>query len=215
MSELQNQIKQCRKPTSNSGKETVDKMNEYHFALTSWGLEKVQIARGNFILDIGCGGGRTVSRLAELATDGKVYGIDHSSDCVKWSKEYNKGLLNKGRVEIIHTGVENMPFKDNLFDLVVAVETIYFWPDIADCFKEIKRVLKPGGRFLIVNEMYLSEAFKETNEKCMATGEMTVYSPQQIKLLLKEAGFSGISIDLFEKKNWLRSISKPGSCPPI
>ena len=207
MSDLDNQLKQCGKPSSEEGKELADKMNEYHYPLTSWGLEIVQISNSDTILDIGCGGGRTMSMLAEKVPDGKVSGIDHSPDCVTWSAEYNQTLVKEGRVEVFHASVEKMPFQDNYFNLVVAVETIYFWPNILDSFKEVHRILKPGGKFLIVNEMYLSKAFREKNEEHMATERMTIYSPEQLEQLLKDAGFTDVSIDLVESKNWLRCLA--------
>ncbi len=207
MSDLDNQLKQCGKPTSEEGKKLAEKMNEHHFPLTNWALEVVQISSSDTILDIGCGGGRTIATLAEKAPDGKVFGIDHSADCVKWSEEYSQSLVDKGRVEVFHAGVEKMSFQDDYFNLVVAVETIYFWPDILDSFKEVHRVLKPGGKFLIVNEMYLSEAFREKNEEHMATEKMTIYSPEQLELLLKKTGFTDVSIDLVEAENWLRCLA--------
>lgn len=42
--------------------------------------------------------------------------------------------------------------KDASFGLVTAFETIYFWPGLADCFREVYRVTKPGGTFFICNE---------------------------------------------------------------
>ena len=207
MSDLDNQLKQCGRPTSEEGKKLAEKMNEYHYPLTSWGLEMVQISSGDTILDIGCGGGRTIATLAEKVTDGKVFGIDHSADCVTWSAEYNQPLVKEGRVEVFHASVDKIPFQDNFFNLVVAVETIYFWPDILNSFKEVQRILKPGGNFLIVNEMYLSEAFRERNEECMASERMTIYSPEQLEQPLKDAGFTDISIDLVEAENWLRCLA--------
>ncbi len=207
MDNLDNQLKQCGKPTSKEGKELVAKMNECHLPLTSWGLEKVPISEKDIILDIGCGGGRTIATLAEKAPGGRVFGIDHSPDCVKWSKEFNQALVEAGRVEVILSGVEKLSFQDNYFNLVTAVETIYFWPEILKSLKEVRRVLKPDGSLLIINEMYLSEAFRERNEECMATERMTIYSSEQIEELLNKAGFKDISIDLLETKNWLRCLA--------
>ncbi len=208
MDELEKQIQQCRKPTGEYGRVTVQEMNESHFPLTSWGLELVDLAEDSTVLDIGCGGGITVARLAEMAVKGKVYGIDYSKDCVTWSKEYNEALITKDRVEIIHTNVEEMLFEKDHFDLVLAIETIYFWPDIIRGFNAVKRVLKPGGRFLIINAVYPSEKFRERNEQYLATGEMTMYSPGQLEQLMKQTGFRVVSLDLIEEKNWLRCLGE-------
>ena len=47
-----------------------------------------------------------------------------------------------------------MPFPDGVFDLVTAVETHYFWPDMAADMREVFRVLKPGGGFILIAEAY-------------------------------------------------------------
>ncbi len=208
MSDLEEQLQQCRKPSGEQGRVTVQEMNECHYKLTGWGLEKVDVEESSTVLDIGCGGGITAARLAEMAVKGKVYGIDYSRDCVNWSKQYNEKLITEGRVDIIHSDVENMPFEAGLFDLVLAVETIYFWPGIARGFEAVKRVLKPGGKFLIINAVYPSEMFKERNERYLAAGEMNIYSSGELERLLQEAGFNSISIDTVEEKNWLRCLSK-------
>lgn len=48
--------------------------------------------------------------------------------------------------------VAALPFKDNAYDMATAFETVYFWPDIEKSFAEVRRILKPGATFLIVNE---------------------------------------------------------------
>src|SRR5271169_2734542 len=90
---------QC--PTGHCGRLVATKMNREHEALTVWGLTKIKIGSDYFVLDVGCGGGKTVSRLAELAPQGKVFGIDYSHDMVNFSRKINKMLIAQNRVEII------------------------------------------------------------------------------------------------------------------
>ena len=91
------------------------------------GTDKSAVDSNYIILDVGCGGGKTVSRLAQLAPQGKVFGIDYSPDMVKFSKKINKNLIAQKRAEIMDGPVEKMSFQDDLFDLVTAFETYYFW----------------------------------------------------------------------------------------
>lgn len=203
MSEIAKRLNQCKKPTGELGKIIVDDMNLRHFELTDWGLKKLQIKNDDTILDIGCGGGRTVNRLASIATFGKVFGIDYSLDCVNWSKDYNKEFVASNKIEILHGSVEKMPFENDKFDIITAVETIYFWPNILENFKEVKRILKPEGSFVIICEMYSSEKFKERNDELVAASTMNLYTPNELESLLKDAGFNNITIDLVEEKNWL------------
>ncbi len=90
MNDLEKKLSQCKKPSGTLGKQIVEEMNRHHIQLTQWGLGKVPITETSTILDIGCGGGGTVARLASIAKKGRVIGIDYSLDCVNWSQEYNK-----------------------------------------------------------------------------------------------------------------------------
>lgn len=208
MSDIAKRLNQCRKPQGGLGKLVVQDMNESHFQLTSWGLEKVTVNISDTILDIGCGGGRTINRLASKISDGKVYGVDYSKDCVIWAGEFNKNYIEAGKVEIIKASVDDLPFEDNKFNLVTAIETIYFWPDFEKALKEIKRVLKPSGKLLIVNEMYSDERFEERNGEFASIGNMHIYKPSELRAMLEKAGYKNVNIDLIEEKNWLRSVGE-------
>lgn len=208
MSELSRKLNQCRKPTGEAGKMVADEMNINHYELTSWGLEKIDIKPESIILDIGCGGGRTVNRLALLAPEGKVFGIDYSNDCVNWSIEFNKKLIDSGKVEIQNASVEKIPFEENKFDLAVAVETIYFWPNLIENFSEIKRVLKPSGRIMIINEMYSNSNFKDINDEYVKAGNLKIQTPEELENLLKKAGYVNIQTHLVENKNWMCCIGE-------
>jgi len=74
--------RQVRKPGGLLGKRLVRAMNLSHAALTDWGLDQLAVRSTAAILDIGCGGGRTIHRLAALAPGGKVMGLDYSAASV-------------------------------------------------------------------------------------------------------------------------------------
>ncbi|MDD3852930.1 MAG: class I SAM-dependent methyltransferase [Syntrophomonadaceae bacterium] len=208
MNELSQKLNQCKRPSGEPGKLIADMMNESHYALTTWGMEMFSIAPDSTILDVGCGGGRTIYRMTEIASEGKVFGIDYSPDCVAWSSAYNEEWIKEGRVEILHSPVNELPFKDNFFDIVTAVETVYFWPDLAESFKEIKRVLKPGGKFIIINEVYKSELFRERNEAYTAAGDMQIFAPEELKQLLEDVQFKNVTTAVVKANNWLCCIGE-------
>lgn len=200
---------QYRRPTGIIGKFIAKSMNEEHFELTSWGVNQFKIKEDDIILDIGCGGGRTVKRLSNKAFKGTVFGMDYSLDCVNFSKKYNKDLIEMGKVEIIHGSVNKMPFEDDKFNIISAIETTYFWPSLLDSFKETRRVLSPSGKFVIVNASYTNEKFKEKNEEYLRkVPGMKIYSSDYIKDLLKKAGYKKIYINTLEENNWLCVIAE-------
>ena len=93
-------VGQVRKPDRFIGRLFATLMNRSHSKLTDWGLWHVRIAKACHILDVGCGGGRTIEKLAAMAPSGKIYGVDYASGSVATSRARNKGLMRDGRVEI-------------------------------------------------------------------------------------------------------------------
>jgi len=134
-------MEQARKPTGWLGRLFLRDFNRHHSKLTDWGLKHVPIEQGDTILDVGCGGGLTVHKLATIATNGKVYGVDFSEESVAYSQRTNQHWIEMGRVEIRQASVSQLPFPDTMFNLVTAVETTIFWPDLVTDMREVLRVL--------------------------------------------------------------------------
>ena len=196
---LMNQYK-C--PTGPQGKEVAAMMNRRHLALTTWGLKHVRIEPDFVILDVGCGGGKTISRLARRAFQGKVYGIDCSADMVNYSSEFNRKLVAENRVKVVHGSVEKMLFKDQFFDLVTAIETYYFWPDITEAFREMMRVLKVGGHLLIISEMIKDGMYEVENAETIAKTSVRLLPLQEIQSALQSVGFVNVIIFTKSKLHW-------------
>jgi ubiquinone/menaquinone biosynthesis C-methylase UbiE len=184
---------QYRCPTGRRGRLVAAMMNKNHEPLTLWALTKVTIDPEYLVLDVGCGGGKTVKRLAQLVPQGKVFGIDYSADMVKFSEKINKKLIAQNRVEIIEGSVEKMNFKDDFFDLVTAIETYYFWVNFPDALKEIKRVLKPNRKLLLVNELL----YGVTPAKLVEETHVKLFPLQEIRKVLQAIGF--VDIEVFTK----------------
>jgi len=100
-------------------------MNLCHAPLTNWGLDLINIQDGWTMLDIGCGGGATLKRLLKRSQGSMVYGIDISEESVSKAREVNADVLDK-RVFVQQGTATKLPYEDGKFDLVTAVETVYF-----------------------------------------------------------------------------------------
>jgi cyclopropane fatty-acyl-phospholipid synthase-like methyltransferase len=98
-------LNQCRKPSGWIGRLVVRNMNRRHSKLTDWGLAHVTVRSGDTVLDVGCGGGNTVAKLAALTVHGKVYGVDFSEESVAVSRRRTQKLIAAGRVEIREASV--------------------------------------------------------------------------------------------------------------
>ena len=180
---LKSFFSQCARPEGSLGRAMLCFMNYTHAPLTNWGLKLVQVKDGWTMLDVGCGGGFTIRRLLNRSKDAHVYGIDISEESVTKAKKVNAEVLNK-QVFVTQGSAERLPYNNEIFDLVTAVETVYFWPNLPDCLQEVRRVLKPGGKFAIMVEVVDSDS-KWTS---IVEG-MTAYTPEQLKTLLDDAGF--------------------------
>ena len=196
-----------RKPQGKIGNFQLKSMNKEHTTLSLWGLNHLNIKPDDIILDVGCGGGMNVKRMAENAK--KVYGIDYSIESVKLSKEVNEKLIKEGKVEIQEGNVKSLPFEDNTFDIVTAFETVYFWPDIEKCFGEVKRVLKPGGIFLIGMETNGSDNFIMKFWKHFI--DMEMYTDNEITAFLENNDYSQITAYLRLGKSNKKIIKSNGS----
>ena len=189
---LKSFFSQCARPEGALGCVMLSFMNYTHCPLTNWGLKLVNIQDGWTILDVGCGGGFTIRRLLNRSKDAQVYGIDISEESVAKAKKVNADVLEK-QVFVTLGSAEKLPYENEKFDLVTAVETVYFWPNLPGCLLEVRRVLKPGGKFAILVEVV------DSDSKWTSVVEgMTAYTPEQIKSLLDDAGF--IQTEIHRKK---------------
>lgn len=191
-----------RKPEGFFGKMMVNGMNGGgHAKMANWALSSVQIKEDDHVLDIGCGGGANIARLLQRVLKGMVEGVDYSSVSVSKSTKENAMAIKEGRCRVQEASVEKLPFAGNSYDLVTAFETVYFWPDIEHCFGEVKRVLKSGGRFVIVNE---DDGLTGANEKWEKLIEgMHTYTPDELQKHLTAAGFHNIAVSNDAKRHWL------------
>lgn len=199
------QVTQCQKPTGWLGRFTLWRMNASHSKVTDWGLKHVSVDPRDTILDVGCGGGRTISKLAAMATQGKVYGVDYSEESVAASKRTNARFIAMGRVEICHGSVSQLPFSDAMFDLVTAVETHFWWPDLPGDMREVFRVVKPGGKLMVIAEVYkgANTTVSRLAEKYAALTGMKLLSVDEHHGLFTNAGFSDVQVMEEKRKGWI------------
>ncbi len=195
-----------RKPEGFLGRMMVNGMNGgSHARLAEWGLSYVTVAEDADVLDVGCGGGANIARHLKRCPRGTVTGIDYSSVSVNKSQKVNAVAIATGHCKVVEGSASALPFADSSFDLVTAFETVYFWPSIEECFREVRRVLKEGGRFAIVDE---DDGLTGNNAKWEKLIEgMHTYTPDELRTHLVAAGFSDIAVHDDDKRHWLAVIA--------
>ena len=186
------------------GYEMLDRMNKHHQKLHKWALEHISIDKASTILDIGFGGGQNIHNLLKLRPNATIYGIDYSSASLKKCMSLNEEYVKSGKVKLQIGSAESLPYSNNMFDLVIAFETIYYWPNIEKCFKNINNILKKNGVFLICNE----DSFIEGNEQIAKDLNMKFYNENSLESLLCNCGFIKVSAYTNPNGKWVCAVGK-------
>ena len=192
-----------RKPEGTEGEKMLERMNQSHYEVTGWALSYWEIQKDDRVLDIGCGGGATLHRMAEKVSSGHVTGVDYSAVSVETSRKNNEENIRSGKMDILEGSVENLPFADDSFDKIITVESFYFWPDPQENLKEVLRVLKTGGTFLLVADIYQNGHLTEHEEENIRNYHLFNPTKEEFRQLFENAGFADIQIHTRKGENWI------------
>lgn len=192
-----------RKPQGKAGEEMLRRMNSSHYDVTGWAMDFFEFKGNESFLDIGCGGGETLRRAAEILPLGHLTGIDYSDISVSLSRKNNEKSINQGRMTIEKCSVESMPFDDDIFDKIITVESFYFWPDPQENLKEVYRVLSKNGVFMIVADVYGDAELSEENIESIKKYDLFNPTLDDYKKLLENAGFNDVVIHTKAGTSWV------------
>ena len=177
-------------PDEGEGVAMLERMNHAHQYLRELAFPLIPWREGMRILDVGCGGGETIHQMLGKSEGSVIDGVDYAKTSLKISSKVNAHELGK-RVFLHRADVAKLPFDDDVFDLVTAMETTYFWPDILAAFSEIRRVLKKGGLFAIILEAVTPGIHDDWS---IPGVDIRIRSADEIRELLVKAGFSSVSV---------------------
>lgn len=202
MSSFHRYYNRGRFPTRFWGKRALKKMNgKKHAALPEWAFPEIQDGKFSHILDIGCGGGANIQRMLDMFPKSLVTGLDISHHALDMTRDVNAGAVNGGRCFVVGGNANQMPLPKESFDLATAFETVYYWSGITACFIEVLRVLKPGGTFLIANEL---DGLAENDRRLeRVVGMLRIYNIDELVSALTVAGFVNINARHDEKRRFI------------
>lgn len=186
-------IKQSQKPSGLIGRVITKIWSFYFKKLSLWAIKQTTISDNYRILEIGYGGGSTIKNLLALNKNLEIHGIDISKESYRTAQRVHSDSIRKGSVQLKIGNVEIMPYQNNYFDRIFAIQTHIFWKDIKKSFQEVYRVLSSNSTLIIASE----------KEKIHY--HMTDYrTSHEFSQLLTSIGFS--KIEEKQNRNWILYI---------
>ncbi|MGK8524296.1 class I SAM-dependent methyltransferase [Nocardia asteroides] len=153
-----------------------------------WAVSLLDVQPTDRVLEIGFGPGVAIAEFAARATQGHVFGIDHSRAMVRHAARRNSVAVRAGRVHLIHASVEQMPSFSDPLDAMLAVNSVGFWPDPVERLRELRRLLRPAGRIALVSQPRCPGATRDT----------TVQAAHELRDMLTRAGFSHLRVETLD-----------------
>lgn len=157
---------------------------------TEWAISLLEIQSTDHVLEIGFGAGHGIASVAKLASRGRVAGVDFSQIMLKRAAARNARAIAAGRVDLQIRDANNLNYPDNLFDKAFATNVVYFWKDPVATLREIRRVIKPGGRLAL----YIVSKADMLKFKVTQTGVYRLYAGDELSALLTKAGFRQVQV---------------------
>ncbi len=183
------------RPQGQEGVEMLERMNKNHAPLRDFALPHIDYTDNMRILDAGCGGGATIAQMLDICDQQnlkgvQIDGIDYQQESIDTASRYNERELGR-RVNLKKANVMHLPIGEGTYDLVTAVETVYFWPDIKTSFGEALRVLKENGTFAVINEGSNPDNHPDWPDPDQT---MHIYRPEELRAFMESVGFRKVSV---------------------
>jgi len=162
-----------------------------HFS-TTLAVKLANIKSSDIVLDIGCGSGNSCRIAAGLITFGQVIGIDPTPRMIKIAKNLTFGYSKQNKIKFFNASAEDIPLMNESVDVILAINSFYHWYDFKRGLVEIKRVLKPGGKFFIADQL---------NNNFTTNGEGELGDPKNMILFIEKKGFINTTYTKHKEKD--------------
>ncbi len=156
-----------------------------------WTISLLHIKPDDHVLEVGFGPGVAIKSVSEQATRGFVAGIDFSKAMVQQASRLNAVEIKEGRVELKNADVLSIPYNDDSFDKIFAVNVIYLWPDLPSVVNELKRVMKSGG----ILALYAASLELVVKMGLRKSPLFTIHKLDDVTAALNESGFTKVWIE--------------------
>jgi SAM-dependent methyltransferase len=183
----------------------------YHYPNFRVFLTELTLGPEDHLLEVGCGGGALLRQA--LASGCRAAAVDHSPDMVRLTREVNREAIDEGRLEVFEASAERLPFLDETFTHAAMTAVLGFLPDPVAALAEIRRVLRPGGRLIVLGSDPEDRGTMAAPEP-MAS-RLRFYDGEELKALGREAGFEAVQVERRSLERFAREAGVPEEALPL
>ena len=177
-------------PRGFAGRVTLMFMNRGHKSIYENVAKVLKLQPEDNLLEVACGNGHFIKNYASHVHS--VTGLDLSDLCVKLAAKKNKERILAGSAEFVQGEATQLPWEDNKFSVATSMASFMMFPKPVESLKEMYRVLCLGGRVVVCIE-WNAEDGKDHSKEIKKYG-MQLWAENDVRNMLKEAGFSDITI---------------------
>lgn len=161
--------------------------------LNLWIVDRLAITPQERVLEIGFGPGVALAALAARASRGLVAGVDLSASMVRQARARHAAAIAARRVELCQGDAAALPFADGAFDAVCATHVLYFWPDPVATVRELRRVLRPGGRLALGYQEQAHMPPRAVRGLSLAGARLV--GPEDVEQMVRAAGLAHVRVE--------------------
>ena len=154
-------------------------------------LSALNLQSDDVLLELGAGGGAFIEQA--LRSGCRAVGLDHSQEMVRAASELNEQAIDEGMLEVVLGDAHDLPFGDETFTAVAAMQVFFFFADAHRVLAECRRVLKPSGRLAVFTVSAEAKGTPAAPEPMASRGHF--HTDEELVEMAREAGFRLASVE--------------------
>jgi len=177
----------------------------YHYPNFAVILAELALTPDDYLIEIGCGGGALLKEA--LKSGCRAAAIDHSVDMVRLTQETNQDAIAAGQLAVQQASADHLPFPDASFSCAAVTGVLGFLPDPVAALREIRRVLRDGGRLVMLGSDPAMKGTPAAPEP-MAS-RLHFYEDDELRQMALTAGFNTANVVRRNLEPFARKVGIP------